>query len=440
MKELFNALKNDIPALSFFCVGAVFALFFLVLSFFYIAKEKKRRNAFDITVTVINIIALCICIAIGLCAIFYAYPTQKLSVSGEYTAAFDIFGFKFVVPGFGAVLKFITTAYGISIYAVTAFALLLFAIIHPLRILRKGAEKDAAGATAVSDIDESSVSDEPATDGPAASEVSDETEDALLDELNEENLSDTIDEIVTRAKTVVSASDDVSPYMINEDEVSGVLDLLSDEAAEEEPANEIPEEPAEESADEKEPTDEIEEETAEEPAEEPADEEVIEESEEPTDEEPAEEKPENIAADTAKDETPKEQKPAAHVSDYVIPVTVRTITRGTPTPKATAATTKPAPEPTKESKTPAPPKAKNGENVKDTAATAKPAPEHVNTKASATPVKEVEAKHVPSLPVGRRYVVQNRRNVVNMFNDYLNSKDKEEKEKLANSLNTIILK
>ena len=81
MTELLNVLKNDVPALSFFCVGSVFALFYLVLSFFYIAKEKKRRNAFDVVTTVINIVALVVAVVIGLCAVFYRYPIEKIFVS-----------------------------------------------------------------------------------------------------------------------------------------------------------------------------------------------------------------------------------------------------------------------------------------------------------------------------------------------------------------------
>lgn len=44
------------------------------------------------------------------------------------------------------------------------------------------------------------------------------------------------------------------------------------------------------------------------------------------------------------------------------------------------------------------------------------------------------------LPVTKRYVILNRRNVVNMFSEYLGSKDKTEQEKLTSSINTIIYK
>ena len=442
MKELFNALKTDIPALSFFCVGAVFALFFLVLSFFYIAKEKKRRNAFDITITVINAIALCLGVILGLCVVFYAYPTGQISVSGEYTAAFDLFGFKFGVPGLGAVIKFITTAYGISLYAVVMFALLLFIIVHPLRILRKGAQDAFAGAETFSELDGGEITDREVSDEePVTDEAADERDDTLLDELSEENLSVKIDEIVTRAKIDVSSSDDVSPYMIDENDVSDVLDLLSDEVASDDSISESDENVAAES------------------------------NEEVTSEDIAED-PDNIDAETASDEnvaesnerTVREEK-AHHVSDYVIPVTVRTITR----PKQAAEPPKQEPKSSAEKQTetttrktqPEPAKASTGkaqpELTKESATPTKgstthktqpePAKESTTrkaqskpTKGSATPPREVEAKHVPALPVGRRYVVQNRRNVVNMFNDYLNTKDKEEKERLENSLNTIILK
>ncbi len=431
MKELFNALKTDIPALSFFCVGAVFALFFLVLSFFYIAKEKKRRNAFDITITVINAIALCLGVILGLCVVFYAYPIGQISVSGEYTAAFDIFGFKFGVPGLGAVIKFITTAYGISLYAVVMFALLLFIIVHPLRILRKGAQDAFAGAETFSELDGGEITDREVSDGePATDEAADGRDDTLLDELSEENLSVKIDEIVTRAKIDVSSSDDVSPYMIDENDVSDVLDLLSDEATSGVAAS---------------------------------DNSITESNDDVAESDNSiSESDENVAE--SNEHTVREEK-AHHVSDYVIPVTVRTITR----PKQAAEPPKQEPKSSAEKQTetttrktqPEPAKASTGkaqpELTKESATPTKgstthktqpePAKESTTrkaqskpTKGSATPPREVEAKHVPALPVGRRYVVQNRRNVVNMFNDYLNTKDKEEKERLENSLNTIILK
>ena len=303
MTELLNVLKNDVPALSFFCVGSVFALFYLVLSFFYIAKEKKRRNAFDVVTTVINIVALVVAVVIGLCAVFYRYPIEKIFVSGEYAAEISVFGFSFTVPAFGAVLKFITSAYGISLYAVLLFALLLFVIVHPLRIARKGAEEVGANAFSLLEEDETAKEDKPSENTELLAdeedgEISDDGDDTLLDELSEENLSDKIDEIVTRAKIDVSASDDVSPYMIDESDVSDVLEMLTDEVTDDVGISD-------------EVTDE---ETAEESGDSPiAAAEVM--NDEVTNDAVTEERPE------------KEEKKTPHVSDYVIPVTVRTISR-----------------------------------------------------------------------------------------------------------------
>lgn len=56
-----------------------------------------------------------------------------------------------------------------------------------------------------------------------------------------------------------------------------------------------------------------------------------------------------------------------------------------------------------------------------------------------TPVKDVEPIS-GGLPVTKKYVLVNRRSVVNMFGDYLRSKNEDERKRLENSLNTIIFK
>lgn len=45
-----------------------------------------------------------------------------------------------------------------------------------------------------------------------------------------------------------------------------------------------------------------------------------------------------------------------------------------------------------------------------------------------------------SLPMGRRYVIIDRRSAVNIFSDYLKERDKQDKDKLESSINKIILK
>ena len=46
----------------------------------------------------------------------------------------------------------------------------------------------------------------------------------------------------------------------------------------------------------------------------------------------------------------------------------------------------------------------------------------------------------PPLPITRKLVITNRMNVVNMFGEYLNEKDEEEREKLSGSIGKIIIK
>lgn len=47
---------------------------------------------------------------------------------------------------------------------------------------------------------------------------------------------------------------------------------------------------------------------------------------------------------------------------------------------------------------------------------------------------------MPPLPVTRKLVITNRMNVVNMFNNYLNDKEKDERDKLSGSIGKIIIK
>ena len=53
---------------------------------------------------------------------------------------------------------------------------------------------------------------------------------------------------------------------------------------------------------------------------------------------------------------------------------------------------------------------------------------------------EFLAVQKPPLPVTRKLVITNRMNVVNMFNTYLNEKEKEEREKLSGNIGKIIIK
>ena len=60
-------------------------------------------------------------------------------------------------------------------------------------------------------------------------------------------------------------------------------------------------------------------------------------------------------------------------------------------------------------------------------------------KAAREPAKEVEPQ-TGGLPMTKRHVIINRRNVVNMFSEYLKTKSDDEKERIKSSINTIIIK
>ncbi len=57
-----------------------------------------------------------------------------------------------------------------------------------------------------------------------------------------------------------------------------------------------------------------------------------------------------------------------------------------------------------------------------------------------TAKKQESISDAKKLPVTRRYVILDRTNAVNLFSDYLKERDKAEKDKLASSINTIIIK
>ena len=70
----------------------------------------------------------------------------------------------------------------------------------------------------------------------------------------------------------------------------------------------------------------------------------------------------------------------------------------------------------------------------------KPATERSGSTPEVKKTEEKLAVQMPPLPVTRKLVITNRMNVVNMFNDYLNEKDKNERDKLASSIGKIIIK
>lgn len=72
---------------------------------------------------------------------------------------------------------------------------------------------------------------------------------------------------------------------------------------------------------------------------------------------------------------------------------------------------------------------------------AKPSAKKPNKRGGAkSAAKESAATDNKSLPMGRRYVIIDRRSAVNIFSDYLKERDKQDKDKLESSINKIILK
>ncbi len=66
-------------------------------------------------------------------------------------------------------------------------------------------------------------------------------------------------------------------------------------------------------------------------------------------------------------------------------------------------------------------------------------PRKMSLKGRSENVKEVEPQ-IGGLPMTKRHVIINRRNVVNMFSEYLKTKSADEKERIESSINTIIIK
>ncbi len=85
-------------------------------------------------------------------------------------------------------------------------------------------------------------------------------------------------------------------------------------------------------------------------------------------------------------------------------------------------------------------RSKSGSAKSKTDAT-KPSAKKPNKRGGAkTVAKESAATDNKSLPMGRRYVIIDRRSAVNIFSDYLKERDKQDKDKLESSINKIILK
>lgn len=120
-------------------------------------------------------------------------------------------------------------------------------------------------------------------------------------------------------------------------------------------------------------------------------------------------------------------------ADAKMPTGVRTVIRNKkqPSPSAPAAPQQkaaPAPQPTHaQSEKPAAEKKANER---------KQQPNHGADHA----VKHVEPVMKEDLPITRRHVILNRTNIANMFNEYLSTRSDADKEKLENSISTIIVK
>ena len=69
---------------------------------------------------------------------------------------------------------------------------------------------------------------------------------------------------------------------------------------------------------------------------------------------------------------------------------------------------------------------------------------HLGTRTMVRAASDEAAREVrpmeSGLPIKKRHVLLNRRNVVNMFSDYLKSKSEDEKARIESSINTIIIK
>ncbi|MCI8459665.1 MAG: hypothetical protein HFE46_08410 [Clostridia bacterium] len=128
-------------------------------------------------------------------------------------------------------------------------------------------------------------------------------------------------------------------------------------------------------------------------------------------------------------ESVQEEKrpPVFEYGDVYMRTRVRTIIRRPPAKRA-------------EEREEAPASVKASASVKTAASrTAGVAKSQTPIKPPVAPHKEVVAEK-NSLPLTRKYIIINRRNAATVFNDYLNSKREREKEELAGSLNTIIMK
>lgn len=107
--------------------------------------------------------------------------------------------------------------------------------------------------------------------------------------------------------------------------------------------------------------------------------------------------------------------------------------------------TRRAPEPAaKKSASPRSPQKSGGTSASTSKPASKPAAKPAAKKPQAPTGRARKASESGApdrkLPVNRRYVILDRRNVVNMFGEYLKERDGEDKDKLRSSINTIIIK
>lgn len=422
-------LNINIFNISFFAVAGVIAACFLVACVFFICKKKYAYGAKDIVFKVISAIILFLTILSMFLILLNYVNVFGLRMSGTDGILKILIGEKiiFSVSGIGYLLLSISSPLGMALIFWDFFAIITSQILHSLKAKKNRKKKKNKIATGTEfvppDIEQISFDDILDTTETLKNISEEETELHHLRDLVDSNsyparprVFDELVELVNNAEEILETQNEnidehidenlyfETPQDLKTEPQDGLQtpQAIEDDTIFNEIINELLEEEKEEfEEDEREENSLTKEQN---------------EAEEKTEQQTQEE---NTVTEEKTEATDAETEIERPVAKSNVKIQVRTINRPQLTKNMQAQVVE-----TKEKKKLPPIEIKgetSGEKI--------------------IPILDDNgAMQGESLPITKRHIVMNRMNVVNMFSDYLKSKDDKEKEKLANSISTIIIK
>ncbi|MDR2201493.1 MAG: hypothetical protein LBP26_01810 [Clostridiales bacterium] len=187
-------------ALAYFAAAAFFGAAFAALGFAYILRGPFRRGAGGVLLAVADFAVLAALTVMSLLIVFNAFPQSYASVKADGdAAAVELFGAAFKIPSLMPVIEYCRGAGGIFATAFAGGTALAFAVIRPVRTVKKagGAAREARPGR----FDSLGRARRMYTDAPEARDGY--SLDTFTADLDEENLDGKLDGIEEAARKAV---------------------------------------------------------------------------------------------------------------------------------------------------------------------------------------------------------------------------------------------